>query len=414
MSTDSKTEGVTELLLPDLQDTWLAPAIRLWLGAQWHELLDLDEGGLRDEDKGHLSAMKAAVSFRLGDFAEAKSRIEVACERGFPRHVAGRMLFAMMHHTLGCALACLEEEEASRAAFVESLQPFGAALVDLRLAARHHQICSLASIGLLTTSHEMLMADNAKAGKGASPTDAMRIRVMQSEIDMLGHELSLALQRSQIMSSEVSHSPRVREIQRLSTSQLGQDLWVLRKTGFKRGGFFVEFGATDGVRLSNTYLLESEFDWNGICAEPNPKFFKSLIQNRRCIVTSDCVSGETGKEVDFVFANEFGGILEYAFSDQHSERRGNFQGTEGVKRVPTISLHDLLKKHGAPEKIDYLSVDTEGSEYEILKNFPFNEWEINFITVEHNWTPMREKISELLCGLGYRRTEANFDDWYER
>ena len=55
-----------------------------------------------------------------------------------------------------------------------------------------------------------------------------------------------------------------------SRSQLRQDIFVLCTLDFKRNGFFVEFGATNGVDLSNSYLLETEFNWTGILAEPAP------------------------------------------------------------------------------------------------------------------------------------------------
>jgi hypothetical protein len=87
----------------------------------------------------------------------------------------------------------------------------------------------------------------------------------------------------------------------LSPSQLGQDLCVLEQTNYKKGGF-VEFGATDGVLLSNSYLLEKEFGWQGLCAEHNPKYFKQLQKNRNCTVNEACIAGETGKVVEFVTA----------------------------------------------------------------------------------------------------------------
>ena len=73
-------------------------------------------------------------------------------------------------------------------------------------------------------------------------------------------------------------------------SQLKQDLFVLLETGFKRGGYFVEFGATNGIDLSNTYLLEREFGWTGILAEPATAWHEALQRNRNAIIDTDCVS----------------------------------------------------------------------------------------------------------------------------
>jgi hypothetical protein len=83
--------------------------------------------------------------------------------------------------------------------------------------------------------------------------------------------------------------------------------------------------------------------------------------------------------------------------------------------VESISLSDLLALHKAPQKIDYLSVDTEGSELEILSNFDFNI-SIDIITVEHNYHQSnRERIRLLLTSKGYERILEKFsswDDWY--
>jgi hypothetical protein len=65
-----------------------------------------------------------------------------------------------------------------------------------------------------------------------------------------------------------------------SKAQLRQDLFVLTHLDFKTHGFFVEFGATDGIHLSNSYLLEREFHWSGILAEPAKSFEVALRQNR--------------------------------------------------------------------------------------------------------------------------------------
>jgi hypothetical protein len=83
--------------------------------------------------------------------------------------------------------------------------------------------------------------------------------------------------------------------------------------------------------------------------------------------------------------------------------------------VRTISLNDLLQKHNAPAEIDYLSIDTEGSEFEILNAFDFSKHRVKVITCEHNYTEMREKIFKLLTENGYSRIYvefSGFDDWY--
>lgn len=198
-----------------------------------------------------------------------------------------------------------------------------------------------------------------------------------------------------------------------SKSQLGQDLFVLEKLSLKSNGYFVEFGATNGVDLSNTWLLETEFGWKGILAEPSQNWHSSLMQNRIAHITTDCVWSETGLELMFNQVNgpELSTIDAFSSCDLHSERRRN-----GKKYfVKTISLLDLLKKYQAPKEIDYLSIDTEGSEFEILKNFDFNKYNIKIITCEHNYTPVRQKIFDLLTSYGYERMyeeESAWDDWY--
>ena len=81
----------------------------------------------------------------------------------------------------------------------------------------------------------------------------------------------------------------------------------------------------------------------------------------------------------------------------------------------TISLDDLLAKYEVPTHIDYLSIDTEGSEFDILECFDFSRYDFRVITCEHNHSPTREKLLRLLGGHGYERKYAGltqFDDWY--
>ena len=66
----------------------------------------------------------------------------------------------------------------------------------------------------------------------------------------------------------------------LSKSELKQDIFVLNELNFKKNGYFVEFGGANGKFLSNTYLMEKEFNWSGILVEPSKIFHEEIFNNR--------------------------------------------------------------------------------------------------------------------------------------
>lgn len=199
-----------------------------------------------------------------------------------------------------------------------------------------------------------------------------------------------------------------------SKSQLRQDLFVLSESKYKREGYFVEFGASNGIYLSNTYLLEKEFSWRGILAEPAKIWHQELRENRpNASIEEMCVWKDTNSLLTFneTDSTHLSTVDIYSDSDLHSKKREKGKKYE----VQTISLNDLLKKHNAPKHIDYLSIDTEGSEFDILNSLDFSTYSFSVITCEHNYTPQREKIYNLLTQNGYKRkfeNISNWDDWY--
>ena len=198
-----------------------------------------------------------------------------------------------------------------------------------------------------------------------------------------------------------------------SQSQLRQDLLVLNTLNFKKRGFFCEFGVCDGIIGSNTYLLEKQFEWSGIVCEPSKNIHKRLQKNRKCFIDNNCVYKTSGEKILFTqtVTPELSTISKYINSDVNSYKRINAKQYD----VKTIALYDLLEKYNAPNVIDYLSIDTEGSEFSILENFDFNKYKFKIITVEHNFNNNRDKIYKLMLRNGYIRkyTEISFyDDWY--
>lgn len=203
-----------------------------------------------------------------------------------------------------------------------------------------------------------------------------------------------------------------------TTSQVGQDIMALAVNGFKRNGFFIEFGALNGKLDSNTYVLEKEFGWNGILCEPGKSFEQELRANRNCIIDTRAVTNRTGDWLDFKETEvQFGlsGILEhFSKKDMHVQRRQESSGS--IYKVNTISLNDLLDYHNAPAVIDFMSIDTEGSEPLILEAYNFSKRKIKFITVEHNYVEEnRQRVKDVMFANGYIRIHhdiSKLDDFF--
>lgn len=191
-----------------------------------------------------------------------------------------------------------------------------------------------------------------------------------------------------------------------SHSQLGQDLFVLRVLGFLHGGYFLDSGASNGIDASNTYLLEQRFGWRGICVEPNPAFFSTLVQRRKAHCVNCCLY-DRDDVVAFVEAGTLGGVL----ADYHPRLLAHASracalpiGPDGLPPTvgrPARTIESLLDAFGAPRVIDYWSLDTEGSELRLLRSFPFDTRRVRVITVEHNRYPVRAEIRRFLTAHGF-------------
>lgn len=200
----------------------------------------------------------------------------------------------------------------------------------------------------------------------------------------------------------------------VSKSQLFQDALVVLLLNGKRNGFFVEFGATDGVSLSNTYILESRLQWKGILAEPARIWHENLKKNRTAIIDTRCVWTKSGESLKFFEAEtaELSTLADLRDDDFNKDNRKVGKTYD----VVSVSLNDLLFEHNAPTEIDYMSVDTEGSEFSILNSFDFEKYKIKIITVEHNFRePDRQQLFDLLASKNFVRIFEPFskiDDWY--
>jgi FkbM family methyltransferase len=194
-------------------------------------------------------------------------------------------------------------------------------------------------------------------------------------------------------------------------SQIGQDLFVLEFFKNLADGYFVEIGASDGITLSNTYLLEKNYNWKGVCIEPGVDEFVNLQKNRKCHCVSKAVYSKSGLKMDFV--KKANGLLS-GLKEHYDFETWKSAPTEKVYTVETETLTDILDRLGAPKYIQYMSLDTEGAEVEILKGIDFSKYTFGLLNVEHNYNSVqRNQQKEILEANGYRLLKQNqFDDYY--
>lgn len=202
-----------------------------------------------------------------------------------------------------------------------------------------------------------------------------------------------------------------------SYSQICQDLIAtyISEVSGSPNRFFVEFGAADGFDLSNTAFLD-ERGWSGILCEPSSSAFEKLKINRgRTKNVHACIFNVSGELVSFVETKNalLSTIEEFIDSDEHESSR------IAVRRylVPTLTLQDLLESCSAPQNLGLLSIDTEGTEYQILEKFQFGKYKFDMIFVEHNYGTHQIAISELISKNNYvqifPKTSAH-DHWFIR
>jgi len=195
----------------------------------------------------------------------------------------------------------------------------------------------------------------------------------------------------------------------MSRSQIGQDLFVIDYYRGKKGGFFVDIGAGDGSLFSNTYLLEKKYNYKGICIEPLPNQYNQLIRHRNVSCLNIAVYKQSeNNTVKFTIDPD------YLLSGITDHRPPSNNQTMEIL-VHTKTLTQILDEEHAPRFIEYISIDTEGSEYIILQTLDFAKYKFGLVNVEHNYdNQKRLSIKELLEANGYRfLREMQWDDFYQ-
>ena len=192
---------------------------------------------------------------------------------------------------------------------------------------------------------------------------------------------------------------------KFSKSQVYQDLFIIYYSRLKTNGKFIEIGGGNGIDLSNTYLHEKKYKWNGIICEPDKRSQKRIINNRKAKLEKRPISNLCKKN-----------ILFYQSKDPYLSSLNKTESKSKKYITNTICLNHLIEFHNFDRNIDYISIDTEGNELNIIKKFNFKKYSVNFFTIEHNFNnESRKKIFKIMKKNGFKRVFkyiSYMDDWY--
>jgi FkbM family methyltransferase len=163
----------------------------------------------------------------------------------------------------------------------------------------------------------------------------------------------------------------------------------------------VDIGANDGLTFSNTYFFEKK-GWQGLCVEPLPEVFKKLRVNRHCACICGAISPKNQEYTKFLHVTGKSEMLSGVLAEYRKEHLQRIdreintnEGTKEILEVKNYSFNEAVTNHN----IDYLSLDTEGSEFSILENIDFAKFTIKVISIENDYD--NQKIYNFLKNLGF-------------
>lgn len=160
-------------------------------------------------------------------------------------------------------------------------------------------------------------------------------------------------------------------------------------------GYYVEIGAFDGKKKNSTIILE-ELGWNGVCVEPTPSSYAQLIKNRKCRCENVAIWKEDTIKEFAVYDSDpaWNGIVE-TLDKHHIDNLHNAR----TIHVPTKTWNNL----NLPKHIDYLQIDVEGAELEILNCIDWNKQHISYICIEDNGSITGDRTYyNYMLNLGYQ------------
>ena len=196
-------------------------------------------------------------------------------------------------------------------------------------------------------------------------------------------------------------------------SQNGEDRWLDSHFGGRRSGFFVEVGAYDGVRLSNTYHFEKN-GWTGVLVEADPEMAERCRRERPRSLTFQCAVGAPDTTGEISFFKVAGGeaYSTTSLTAAHRDRLDRLGLSWKEVRVPVRTLDSILEEAHA-SRIDFVSIDVEGGEFAVLRGFDIRRWKPGVVIVETNTAVRDRDIRRYFVSNGYAyHRSIDVNDFY--
>ena len=199
-------------------------------------------------------------------------------------------------------------------------------------------------------------------------------------------------------------------------SQDGQDKYLETNIfkGFKNG-FFVDVGAHDGISINNTLYFERYNGWTGINIEPIESVYNKLVTNRPFCININCAVSNTDGNAEFILNKGYTEMisgLKSSYDGRHLSRlqKENIMtnSTTEIVNVCTKRLETIFDEQGVT-CVNYMSVDVEGGEYDVIKSINFDKVFIDVIGFENNYNDMSVPIVKYLESKNFRVCHKSMD-----
>jgi FkbM family methyltransferase len=274
-----------------------------------------------------------------------------------------------------------------------------------------HVIAELAGLASLAA----LASIGVVAFRARRAARALRVEIARVETALERHKQEWYRSRRE-MAGDIAGLILKREFRNLFQGQNAEDVLLWNFFERKITGFFVDVGAYDGVTFSNTYAFE-QMGWRGVLVEADAQAAEACRRNRPRSIVVNAAAGPPESQGTATLHRVGGkpGLEMVSFTRAHPKHLDRCRRDGGVIstiKVPCRTLDDILMEVGA-DCIDFVSIDVEGAELEVLRGFDLHRHKPCVIVIENAYDG--QLIRDYLKARGYRSAvEVEFNEFFVR